>query len=290
MSTLTKVFVVLVSLMAFVNGALSIASAARWSNVAQQLKTYGELYQGELARRMQAEGGAAALLAVKDDLIAAQAKSLADRDQQNSEFTRQLAALQIDLARQTNDRTAAEAGRKKLEEILEVQTAELTGAQKQNEVLLTENIDLQTRIQRLSGRVLELTSQNTIAGDEIRNLQQKLYAEQDRNRGRTPEVSGYRAAADLERETPVGVRPVLPAVAGPINGEVVQSDGRYANINVGETSGVVAGLTFMVYRGSQYLGDLVIDTVHPKEAGGKITLLAAGASVQRGDKVAYGIE
>ena len=44
----------------------------------------------------------------------------------------------------------------------------------------------------------------------------------------------------------------------------------------------------MIYRGQTYLGDLKIDTVRPKEAGGKLTLVKTGQQVQRGDRVVYG--
>ena len=59
---------------------------------------------------------------------------------------------------------------------------------------------------------------------------------------------------------------------------------------VGEASGVVQGMPFMVYRGQTYVGDVAVETVRPKEAGGKITLLKPGQQIQRGDRVVYGLE
>jgi hypothetical protein len=52
----------------------------------------------------------------------------------------------------------------------------------------------------------------------------------------------------------------------------------------------VAGLIFMVYRGGTYVGDLIIEHVRPKDSGGKMALVAAGQSVQRGDTVEFGLE
>jgi len=281
-STMTKVFVVLTAVLAIVLSCLTVSVAARTTNQQEQIGSYQDLYHGEFVRRQNVEAVMAASLAMKDDTIQQQAQTLAKKDEELRALSDELANMRIDLARQTNERVSAEGGRKKLEEMLDVVTAEATGAQKQNQLLLTENIDLQTRNQRLAARVLELTSQTTILTDDNRNLQEKLYAEQQRAK----EV--VRPAAAVSPAEPAkGVTPVRPAVAGPIKGEVVEVDGRYVSINIGETSGVVAGMAFMVYRGETYVGDLEVENVRPKEAGGKLTMLAPGQTVQRGDRVSF---
>jgi hypothetical protein len=79
-------------------------------------------------------------------------------------------------------------------------------------------------------------------------------------------------------------------VAGEIRGEIIEIDGVYAAINVGESSGVVAGMTFMIYReGGAYLGDLIIEQVRPHQAGGRLTTLVEG-EVRKGDAVIYGMD
>lgn len=287
MSTMTKVFVVLSTVLALVLSSLTVATAARWSNQREQIESYQRLYQAEQVHRTSLQALLATSLALKDDALQQVQQALARKEQEVRDITDDLATQRIDLARQTNDRVAAEAGRKKLEEILDVQTRELTAAQAQNQQLQTQKIDLQTRNQSVNARLLELTSQLTIATDENRNLQEKLYAEQQR----TKELQQAVAAAPRrpEREAPpAGVQPVTPAVQGPIEGEVVEVDGRYVSLNVGETSGVSAGMTFMVYRGDTYVGDVQVESVRPKESGGKLTMVAPGQAVQRGDRVAYG--
>ncbi len=289
MSTMTKVFVVLTSVVAIVLSCLTVATAARWSNSKDTIDKYQMLYEAELVRRQSLEGTMAVSLAMKDDALQQKTQLLSDKEGEVRSLTDELAAKNIDLARQTNEKVAAEAGRKKLEEILDVTTGELTGTQKQNQVLLTQNIDLQTRNQRLASRVLELTSQTAVATDEIRNLQEKLYASEQRVKEmQQAMVAGPRPVA--EGGAPRGAVPVTPKVAGPIQGEIVEVDGRYVSINVGETSGVVQGMPFMVYRDGAYVADLEIETVRPKEAGGKLTLLKPGEQVRRGDRVAYGLD
>ncbi len=285
MSILTKVFVVLTSVVAIVLSCLTVATAARWSNLRENLDTYQQLYQAELVTRMNTQAVMATSLAMKDDELQSARALVAKRDEETRQLGDQLATLRTDLARRTNEAVAADAGRKKLEAILEVQTAELSSTQKQNQVLNTQNIDLQTRNQRLAARNLELTGQVTIAVDENRNLQEKLYAAEQA----TKERGGAAAArAPAAGPAPSGVTPVTPQVAGPISGEVTQVDQDYVSINVGDTSGVAPGMEFMIYRGQTYLGDLKINTVRPKEAGGKLTLVKTGQQVQRGDRVVYG--
>ena len=289
MSTMTKVFVVLTSVVAIVLSCLTVATAARWSNQKGQIESYQELYQAEFVRRMNLESMMAVSLAMKDDALRENTDRLSDSKEEVRRLTSDLQTRKQDLARETNERTRAQAARKKLEEILAVQTSELTSIRKQYQELLTEKIDLQTRNTRLASRVLELTSQTAIATDEIRNLQEKLYAEQQRTRELEQAVAaGPRVG--VPADVPVGAVAVSPLASGPIEGEIVEVDGHYVSINVGETSGVVTGMPFMVYRGETYVADLQVETVRPKEAGGKLTMLAPGQAVQRGDRVAWGLD
>lgn len=290
MSTLTKVFIVLTSVMAIFLSSLTVAAAARWSNLRENIERYQQLYQSEFVKRMNTEAVMATSLAIKDDELQKSTRSLARKDDELRQRDDQLATLRNDLARRTNEAVAAEAGRKKLEEILEVQTAELTSAQKHYQNLLTENIDLQTRNQRLATRNLELTGQLTIATDEIRNLQEKLYAQEQLARQLQDEVAAGGRVRAVAEPAPGGAVPLTPAVAGEIRGEITQVDGGYVSINIGENSGVVPGMDFVIYRGGNYVGDLRVQSVRPKEAGAKLTLVREGEQVQTGDRVVYGLE
>mgnify|MGYP000322705946 CR=1 FL=1 len=289
MSTMTKVFVVLTCVLAIVLSSMTIATAARWSNLRENLESYQQLYQAEFVKRMNAEAVMATALAMKDDELQKRERIVSRKEDELRAMADQLVTLRNDLARRTNEAIAADAGRKKLEEILEVQTAELTSLQKHNQALLAQTIDLQTRNQRLASRNLEITGQLTIQIDENRNLQERLYAQEQLNKQLQEALASGRRALPAA-EPPAGVLPVLPPVAGPITGEVTQVDGSYVSINVGESSGVVPGMDFMVYRGQTYVGDLKVQNVRPKEAGGKLTLVKPGDEVRPGDRVVYGLD
>ena len=287
MSTMTKVFIVLTAVLSIALSCLFISAAAQWTHwkdLAQDYKTLAAA-ESTASRNLQAimEGS----LAVKEDQLQAmtRAHDTAQRDLQ--EKVNDLTDARNELARRTNEAVAADADRKKLAEILDVQTAEVTALQKQNQTLLTQNIDLQTRNTRLNSRVLELTSNVTIMTDQLRNLQEKLYASEQQVAELQQRMASGRRVAPVDA-APASVVPVAAPVAGPIRGEVTKVDGNYVSINIGQSSGVVSGMTFMVHRGTSFVAELVVDRVWPKQAGGKLRTVRG--SVQSGDAVAYGLE
>lgn len=285
MSTMTKVFVVLTAVLAIAVSCLFIATAAQWENWRELARTYAKQRDAAISEQMNARFAAQAALALKDEALKDAQRTLADAQARNQSLADDLAAAKSALAKAQNEALAFEAGRTKLQEILGVTTGELKALQKQNQELLNQNMDLQTRNTRLNSRVLELTTNVTILTDQVRNIQEKLYAAERQVTRLEQRLAAGRPAPPREQVS--GAVPVAAPVRGPIEGEIVRVDGNYASINVGQTSGVVRGMVFMVYReGDLYLADLIIDTVRPKEAGGKLTTLVKG-EVRRGDFVRH---
>ena len=56
-------------------------------------------------------------------------------------------------------------------------------------------------------------------------------------------------------------------------------------MNIGRDSGLSVGNQLIVFRGSEYLGDLTLTQVEPKVAVGKFTPKGRGAKVQKDDSV-----
>lgn len=289
MSTLTKVFVVLTAVLSIAVSVLFVSAAAQWDNWRSLARDYQTLQEAEFTQRLNDRASMEVALAIKDDALNQAARELAGAQKSVQDLADERARLQSDLARARNESLAFEASRTKLQEILGVTTGELKAFQRQNQELLRQSTDLQTRNARLNGRVLELMANVTILTDEQRNLQEKLYAAEQRVSELQSRVASGGQAPARETEEVANAAPVQPTVAGPIYGQVTEIDGNYASINVGSTSGVVTGMTFMVYRDDDgYLGDLVIDNVRPKDSGGKLTTLVKGG-VQKGDPVVYGV-
>ena len=287
MSTMTKVFIVLTAVLSIAVSCLFIAAVAQSANWKELAEVYEQRQLAELTMRMNQEAIAQSALAMRDDEARQLTQSLEAAQRLGRDLQNELADTRIELARQTNDRVAAEADRKALAELLAVKSTEEAAARQQNDTLLTQNIDLQTRNTSLNSRVLELSSDNAVKTDQIRNLQEKLYAsEQMVAQAQQAHLAGGRVPSRVT--PPAGVQPVAAPVVGPIRGEITAVDGSYASLNIGQSSGVAPGMTFMVYRGSVFVAELVVDGVRPEEAGGK--LMTIQQAVRAGDAAVYGLE
>lgn len=280
MSTMTKVFTVLNAVMSIALSCLFIAAAAQWDNYKDLARTYQGERDAAVGHWQNAVASGLAATALKDESIASKNAEVAKAQSQIQELTEKLTKSGSELTQVKNERLAFEAGRTKLQETLDTVTGELKSVRAQNQGLLKDNTELQSRNIKLNNRVLELTTNVTILQEENRNVQEKLYACQT---GRSGSSTPPRAAAAIE-SVPGTVAVPSPKIAGAIKGEITNIDGTYASVNVGESSGVTAGMTFVVYRGSSYLGDLKIESVRPSESVGKLTTLASGG-VRNGDMI-----
>ena len=289
MSTMTKVFVVLNTVLSVALSVLFVSAAAQWTNYRRLHDSYKAERDAAITQRQNTAATMTASLALKDEaLAAAQAdlsQTLTERDRQREDLEK----TRSELAIVKNERQAFEAGREMLQQILDVNSSELKTVQKQNQDLVARNIDLEARNGRLNSRVLELTTNVTILTDQVRNVQEKLYA-CEQGGARMPRQAAAMPGGPLPIENPPGAVAAVPLASGDINAEIIEVDGGYAAINVGESSGVVEGMTFMIYReGGVYLGDLIVDRVRPQEAGGRLTTLVQG-EIRRGDRVRYSVQ
>ncbi|MHC4599412.1 MAG: MreC domain-containing protein [Planctomycetota bacterium] len=86
----------------------------------------------------------------------------------------------------------------------------------------------------------------------------------------------------------VGIE-VLKGIFAPpkIDGAVVGVSSRVnlVVINVGEEDGVRVGFEFTIYRGSSFVGKLVVEKVYPRQAACRVLLDMTKDKVQQGDRV-----
>ncbi len=286
MSTITKVFVVLTTVLSIVLSCLFIASAAQWDNYRKLAQRYQQERTAAIVEAQNLAASLQAALAMKDDTIATLQRDLADAETRIADLTGKLGELQTTLAEVRDERLKFENDRTTLQQVLDVTTAQLQAAQKQLADLLNKNIDLQSRNTALNSRVLELTTQVTILTDEIRNAKEKLVAcekhagELEQALAQGGAVAPAAAPASLVAQA---------AAAREIRGRITAVQDSYASIDIGQDAGVVPGMTFLVYReGGVYLGELVIEKVRPKEAGGRLSSQVTG-EIRKGDLVVAGI-
>jgi len=285
---MTKVFVVLTSVLSIALSCMFIAAAAQWDNYRQLSQDYQRMRDAEITRAQNTAANMFAELAMKDESLSTLRQQLSAALDAKERLTDANADLENRLGQTENERLAFQTGQTKLQETLDAVTAELRGVRAYNGKLLSDNSDLQSRNIRLNSRTLELTTTVTILQDEARNIQEKLYVCEQDNR-ELQKISAAQPRAPAVGDV-VGAVNVTPTSTEQIKGQVVDAGENYATINVGETSGVTRGMSFMIYRSDGgYLGDLVIETVRPREAGGRVTTNLAG-EIRKGDQVVFGIK
>lgn len=283
MSTMTKVFVVLNALLTLVMSVFFIGAAAQWDDWKGLAEKYRTERDAAVTERMNEQAGTQVALSIKNDAIAELERTKADLERRIQELMDKNAQLASDVARVEQEKLSNEAARTKVEQMLAVVMNERSRLQEHNNDMRSDMIDLRTRNNALNQRTLDLTNDVNILNDEVRNLQEKNYAYEQRI---AQLQSGAAMGAGMVSEDAVAgaARAVKPEVAGRVEATVTSVDGNYVSLSAGEAAGVQQGMQFMLVRDGNYVGDLVIDTVRPRESGGKIVLVAEGREVRPGDR------
>lgn len=141
-----------------------------------------------------------------------------------------------------------------------------------------------TEFQKKTGELEEatnrLTTENELAMIQVRSLKEVLQDFQRQSESAAvPLATG---PGDYFHSVPA-----LPT-STPISGTVIQVQGGLAEISVGESDGVRAGMRFIVYRGDAYLGDLEVDSTDVNNAAGRLVLTRG--EIRPGDLVSTGFE
>jgi hypothetical protein len=133
---------------------------------------------------------------------------------------------------------------------------------------------------QLEGQLSESTADVTSLRAEVRSQKERIYYLQSEIR----KVHGLATSQSVPSATSIRSSPVV--TAQPIRGKVTQVDmaEKIVQINVGEIAGVAEGTRFIIYHGSQYVGDLRVTRVLRDQSLG--TIILSSQSVQVGDQVA----
>lgn len=273
MSVLTKVFVVLLTLVSIALSMLVVSAFARQEDWRASAKEW--------------QATAAAAQAKERAITQSAALEQSRAQDQHQRDLAQIQELQAKVDEQ--ERTIAENNRALAEaqSRLTIEQANATTLVEQNKVFVSEvsrereftaklskrNSDLERQNIDLGDRVKELTANITMAQAQVRALQQQLAAV---SAGRGDAGGVAVPAAIVEANIP-SIQPSASAEAtAPIRGEVTSLKSNLAQISVGSADGVSEGMRFLIYRpgprGSrpEYLGTLKITKVEPKQAAGQI--------------------
>ena len=289
MNVLTKVFVVLVTILSIVLVSLIVPFVANQENF-----------------REQVEAKAAELAAAKAE--ATLAKSLADQDKQalvavNTALKAELTAAQTTADQYLGQAKAHEATIASLNAQLasaRADLANLTSANNQMTAILKDaNTELEKRrdenlkqgrqIVQLENANNELeASRATLTRARRLAEEQKVAIEEELR-----ELRGKWDALPVEVRTAKANEADVYVPETPIRAQVtdVQKAGEgttLVQINVGSVGQVKQNMKFLVHRGEEYLGTMVILTADLDKAVGKVQTLKGGATIQPGDQALAG--
>jgi chaperonin cofactor prefoldin len=275
-SVLTKVFVVLLTLLSIALSMFVVAAFAQQENWRLSSESWRETALAANAKERTVTANAAI----------EQQRAL-DRHHQDvatiDTLQNNLAAANDELARLNQDNSD-------LENKLTVKEGQLTTAnrlssllqaafnreQESSTKLSRRNSELERRNVDLNSRVKELTANMAMATSRVRALKEQIASmSEDSAGGKVAQIPG--GPGIVQAHTPsVSTGAAPSAMSSPIRAEVTKVNGNLASISVGSADGVAHGMKFLLYRPAtnggtpQYLGTLRVTRVETNQCAGSI--------------------
>ena len=276
MSTLTKVFVVLLCIFSIAFTSMTVATVARtthWRDTALKYEEHARVADTNLRHEIAAN---AALLATAREEVRSLSNSIGGLESQLATARSEAAQYRAQLAKVEAEKSSAEAMNRGLFSQLQVADSARGEYRKQRDGMETTNVDLSRRNIDLNDRVNELTARVDVL------LEQKRQAEQ--------QINMLQAAAgrpmtfeSVEGVAMQGVEALTPVASRKISGQVSEVSGNMVMISVGSADGVKKDMVFVVHRDGEYVADIQVDLVDPSQSAGR--LVRSSGMPQAGDTV-----
>ena len=283
MSTLTKIFIVVMVIFSIAFTMTTISFVAQTDNWRQLAKDY-QAHQIVVETNMRnlSAGHAAdktVWLDAKKDLD----NRIGDLKQARNAARTELAKAQEDVIRLRSEKNGSDALANRLASLLQVAENGWLEQRDQRAELKKRNREVERRNLDLNERVNEQTAQILVLVQQQRQLEQQVNILREESAklaggGRLSPGAGTSAA------TTASAQPVTAPSATPIRGHIVEVQGKLATISVGSYDGVAEGMVFVIYRDSEYIGDIKITDVEPNLAAGR--LIRSRAAPRPDDMVA----
>ncbi len=287
MSTLTKIFVVLLVVFSMTFTAMTVSTVAQTTNWRDTALKYQQNQRIADTNLRHAHAAHAAGIATKVDEIRGHLAKISDLETEVQTARTEAARVRLQLAQAASEKSGAEAMNRGLLAQLEVAEAARSEYRKQRDGLETGNIDLERRNIDLNDRVNELTARVDVMLEQRRHFEQQINILQSENRKLADRSWGQSSTTSFEDPGSSGsIRASGRVAAREIRGHVRDVNGDLVTISVGGPDGVTEGMTFVLYREGQYVGDLTISMVDPTQSVGRITVRGPNLSPARGDDVA----
>ncbi|MHB1157479.1 MAG: hypothetical protein ACYC26_11665 [Phycisphaerales bacterium] len=275
MSVLTKVFVVLATILAVLLVPLMIAYINNTAQFKQErdeanatkgvADTRAAIVEASLARAQEAQATALAKVNTEKANLEGQIQNITGKF--NAEQVAKINA-ENELATKNAQISQLTSGQEQAGKIIADQAKQLD--ELQNKFMTTEK-----RFVEVSNVLEEKTTTLATLTEQVRLIQEQLKDAQDELAKRqTQQVTATTATGNAA--APIAAP--LPAVTirGQITAVEAVGDQTFVAINVGRQDNVAEGMHFIIHKGDQYLGSVTITKVDLNSAAGRVTL-------QRGD-------
>lgn len=289
MSALTKVFVLLVSLLAIFLCGVVVTFVASVEN-------YKTAYENEVMIRQAAQVQAVAAEQNRDRtlqrdkaLIVSLNETVLEHQKRLSGLSRELAVLQQGrdeaIGRANTAVNTMQALQQTIQNMYTGQNTVQTELNKAHQEMIAARAQVIDLTRELNGEQVKSQQLESIR----RQNEEKVVQLEDENSDLRRKLQQVTVASSDLRKGMDKVSLALPAGSGvPIRGQVTAVDGSLASISVGSSSGVRRNMTFHVARGTQYLGELVVTDIEPTEAAGRLTRVQG--AIVTGDRVSTGFD
>ena len=294
MNGLTKVFVVLVTILSVVLVALIVPFVANTENYRQKVQdanTQLALANQKASLKQNEVEAAAARSAEEISKLKAEVAQLTSRI---TSLTSSLAQAENEVLTQRT-RNAQTTAQLNVLTAANKQHADITAAlQKELNERRTETVTLQTRLIELSRRNNDLEEQSNTLARSVRHSQEQMTGLEEEVRKldqliqRLPADQRRQLLSGGQEQAVAGNQPFVPSMSirGAVTAVEKRLDDTFVQVNVGSRDGVEPNMKFWVHRGEQFIGTLVITRVDAGVAAGRMQLLQG--QVAQGDLILTG--
>lgn len=286
MSTLTKVFIVLLVTCSIAFSAMTISivsQTANWRETAHKFEQHAQIADTNLRNLISANSAA---LAAAADKVRDHQTQIRELQASLQKASNEASTLRADLTRAASERSSSEAVQRGLAAQLEACGTARDEYLHQRDDLENSHVAVQRRNIDLNDRVNEQTAQIAVMLEQRRQYEQQINILRGEN-VRLSQAAGARAiGGGMEQPGGAGMRRVHPAgpvAAMAIRGSVIDVAGGVITLSVGGADGVREGMKFVIHRGAEYIGDIKISMVDPDRSAGRP--IGAPFTPRRGDSV-----
>lgn len=289
MNVLTKVFVVLMTILSVVLVSLVVPFVANTENYKDQVAAAQAEADAARANATVAASRATASQTELNNQIDEQAKIIASLRATNSDVKNQLATTQGDLERTRADlvRTQSDianltASNKQLTDIQIEREKELTGRRDDTTKQAKQIIELEAAVNDQASATATLRRQLRLAQENLVKTQEELAKANAIISNLTPDqlaiAQGGSVSADGKGDIVAN-----PAINAQVSDVRQAGDVSLVQLNIGSSAGVRERMVFQIHREGQYIGTVAIMTVDEQASVGRVRLVKNGATIKAGD-------